>query len=1669
MKDLIGFLIVLLLLSASGVVQAQPVLVIAGKLTDADGQVLSRGFTIRVTNETNGIQASGISGTDGSYTVTLVAWPPDHTVAAEPGDELRVVVLNAEDTVVGIAEHTLTTAEIEQAVVVLDVPVEPTVTPIPVLAVSGTIRDEAGDSAGAGWSVSVANESRALRAAGITDASGKYALVLVNVEPDGVAAQVGDKIVVTVQDAGGQRQTTQRHTLTAADVQNAHATVSVQVRTVPNDPPQFLRVGDQVAASAQRLSFEIKEGEVFRLPLQADDPDGDPLSYSASPMPADARFEGSDFIWTPGFDTVDRVQARKTLELTLLVSDGKSQATQPIALRVQHVPNAASVRVDAVAQLAAIPGSTTPVTITVHDAQDQPVTDALITLEHVPEVGSVSTITPHTDGTHTATYTAGTVLGEVEFIATTENGVQGKASIELVPGPAVALHLTLDPSELLAGGKGTATVTVTALDAAEHTVRADDATVTYTPKFGQLGSLVRQSDGSQQATYTAGDSPGVLTFTAEAGGLQATAQLVLTEEAEPSATRSEIEIDSPMKAGETVTVRVRLLTAGGTPIPDVATQVSLEGTHTFIETDPTDADGDTQADLGQLKQAGSYAVQVRVLPDGPTIERAPVLLVIPAEPFKLMLDAPARAERGDQVVIHLQVEDRFQNPISDVEITLHTSLGKVTSSAIPQAEGVYAATFLSEVTGHAEVTAQIPGGPAESLSLEVMDTRAVIHSGEVSPRMAKAGDTITIRAYAEPGGQMHLTIQGVPGAQKRSMFETEPGVYEGTYEVPPGINVADARVTLDLQDMEGNLGKHTLESTLTIDTTQPPAPTDLRVEGGGITAENAAEVVVTAHATPGRAVTLRVVDVGESEATADEEGQVVWHLDAADWPNGEYLFEAAETPDEVGNAGTITRLRVVKDDRPQTSLLFVRISPAEIPFAARAVLEVTIGFTLQPPATVDIEVVLSPSEGDDRTYALTALPPDTPGEVAFEADVLGPWQYRVTWPGNTDHRAVEREGTFSVVAAAGNLTLEAADSSVKSGQPIRLTGELDPPRADQEIQLLAIAPNVSAWQQMPAVGKTSDMGRFEIQFVPEQSGLWQFQVVWQGLKDAAGAYQYARTLSPSVEVDVLHPTGKVVIAVGGDPTHGWEETFFKLGRYVYDSFLRRGFPAENVRFLSTVSKGSVDTPLNLRNLEDVLLQWGPEELTPDENLYVYLLSDNLREKGFILQRGVFGTERLEKSQVHEWLEALNRRKVNVVLFMESCYSGEYIQPATQPLQARRVVITSASRYTPAIIRRTDSFSRRFFTRLLLRQDLAEALTQTRLDMKDGLFLNAPQLDADGDGFSNEREDFALLEGLYLGDPALDTEGDEPAFFEWSPAQTLAEGVHSALIEAIIQGGGVTSTAEIFAPGQLDIADFDSWEALEGELVELVGDENTGYRATYDRFTGPGTYLIFLYAENADGFAIPAMTTVTVPGAKIEGDANENGCVDVEDLVLVGRHFGETPPSDPRADVNQDGTVDVGDLIRIGQHFDECVDASTAPLLVGISPLEAVQVAIAALNTLGDMPGRQIALEQLRAWLGQQVSEARLLPNYPNPCNPETWIPFQLTQQADVTIHIYDMQGHPVRMLNLGQREAGFYVDRDHAAHWDGRNAAGEYVSSGVYWAVMETSEGRFVRRMVVRK
>ena len=201
------------------------------------------------------------------------------------------------------------------------------------------------------------------------------------------------------------------------------------------------------------------------------------------------------------------------------------------------------------------------------------------------------------------------------------------------------------------------------------------------------------------------------------------------------------------------------------------------------------------------------------------------------------------------------------------------------------------------------------------------------------------------------------------------------------------------------------------------------------------------------------------------------------------------------------------------------------------------------------------------------------------------------------------------------------------------------------------------------------------------------------------------------------------------------------------------------------------------------------------------------------------------------------------------------------------------------------------------------------------------------------------------------------------------------------------------------------------------------------------------------------------------------DVNGDGMVNVLDLITIVANFDQTGPN--RADVNGDGIVNLLDLVMVAGAFGDGAAAAPTiypPHLKGITAADMqhllTQARQMALTDPTYLRGISV-LEQLLALL--LPKETALLPNYPNPFNPETWIPYQLAKSAEVTLHIYSVNGELVRTLSLGHQLAGMYQTRSRAAYWGGRNSLGETVASGVYFYTLTAGDYTATRKMLIRK
>ena len=351
-----------------------------------------------------------------------------------------------------------------------------------------------------------------------------------------------------------------------------------------------------------------------------------------------------------------------------------------------------------------------------------------------------------------------------------------------------------------------------------------------------------------------------------------------------------------------------------------------------------------------------------------------------------------------------------------------------------------------------------------------------------------------------------------------------------------------------------------------------------------------------------------------------------------------------------------------------------------------------------------------------------------------------------------------------------------------------------------------------------------------------------------------------------------------------------------------------------------------------------------------------------------------------------------------------------------------------------------------------------------------------------------------------------------AFFGFAPSAdyTVITGVDYAFSKSPIHVGD-TFTLDVRAENVPDMAgwqfdiDFNpevlqAVEVSEGDFLKSGGGATffrrggvdntngkiTGFsaaRTTTGGASGSGSLLQVTFKARSDGETRLALqnlrfgsaTGEEIPAGPHEirftvqrrlptGDVNRDGSVDILDLILVAQQLGKNVAADSPVDINGDGVVNIFDLTLVAQG----IGGAAAPGASMDATIEA-WISLARLEDNGSVAFRQgIAnLENLLVSLIPQ--ETALHANYPNPFNPETWIPYQLAVPADVTLTIHDMNGVTVRHFELERQAAGMYRSRNRAVYWDGRNGRGESVASGLYFYTLKAGEFAATRKMLIRK
>lgn len=293
---------------------------------------------------------------------------------------------------------------------------------------------------------------------------------------------------------------------------------------------------------------------------------------------------------------------------------------------------------------------------------------------------------------------------------------------------------------------------------------------------------------------------------------------------------------------------------------------------------------------------------------------------------------------------------------------------------------------------------------------------------------------------------------------------------------------------------------------------------------------------------------------------------------------------------------------------------------------------------------------------------------------------------------------------------------------------------------------------------------------------------------------------------------------------------------------------------------------------------------------------------------------------------------------------------------------------------------------------------------------------------------------------------------------WSEIHTLDNDVHEIGNVAFSPNGKTIMMAT--SDWEVRI-----WDTKTGETLRSLPGHRSGISGV--AFFPDGRTLV---SCSYDGTVLLWELAPSRDMDRIDGDVNGDRLVNLADLIRVVEGIGDTGERD--TDIDGDRVVNFYDVLQVaGKIGDAGIEASKDTLVtLGISASDVEGWLKQAQELDLTDPSAQRGVRFLEQLLAAFVPKRTvLLQNYPNPFNPETWIPYHLADGAEVEIAIHDVRGALVRRLTLEYQDAGYYVGRERAAYWDGRNDSGEAVANGDYFYRLRAGDFAASRRMVIVK
>jgi len=1014
--------------------------------------------------------------------------------------------------------------------------------------------------------------------------------------------------------------------------------------------------------------------------------------------------------------------------------------------------------------------------------------------------------------------------------------------------------------------------------------------------------------------------------------------------------------------------------------------------------------------------------------------------------------------------------------------------------------GTYTATAGVNVTD-APVTVTLTNWQGETATdtshTVTIDTTAAINWASVTPDKVKTGDTATITMMAETGGTAIFSIENVTTSIVMIESSSTPGKYIGHYTVSPGTNADNAKVMVHLTDASGNVNQ---------------------AEAGYITIDTVAYVTsVSISGSPAKLGDPIIVTlVGEAGGSCEFSiSGVVSGVDMSEAPAGVYTGSyvapagtnvtsatlTAKLTDAIGNPASRYGGRVAIDTESRIDTVSVSGSPAKTGESISVVMTGESGGSAQfsiagvvnnvpmteaayPQGKYTGEYIVA--DGDDVIEAvLTVVLTDAVGNVGANAD-----------------------NRVNIDTIAPEITsVDVSGSPAKAGEIIGvvMTGE---PSGSAKFSIAGVINNVAMTED------AAQSGTYTGTYTVVAGGDVIDAVLTASLEDAVG--NVSTDTSQSVDIDTTVPVitsvvvsgspagvgGSIDVTMVGEP--GGSAKFSIAGVVIDFAMVEDAAQPGTYTGTYVIAGGVVDT-INVTDavvtvtLADTV---GNESADASESVTIDTTIPEITSVDVTGSPARAG-ETITVVMVGEPGESAQFSIAGVaesIAMDESAdqpgtYTGTYTAVDGTNVADAVVTVTLADAVGNESADASQSVTIDTTVPEIISVDvigspanLGDTITITLVGEPGGaaqffiadVINNVPMTES-ADQPGTYTGTYTVTEDINVTDAVVTVTLTDAA------GNVSADSTRTVTIEATIpeiasvdvtgspakigEEIGVTMTGDPGASAQFSIAG----------IVENVTMEESAEQ--------PGTYTGSYTVAEGDMYVADAVVTATLEDAdgNIGTDANarvaiypswdvdRDGTIGIPDLVMVAAYFGQENPEYGDADVNGDGLVDILDLIVVCQHFDESINSASpgremAKAQPGQVPiLRELYESIRGIRGDAELIAAKELLAQLVGLTHFEVTKSRLMQSYPNPCNPETWIPYDLADPGNVTISIYSLSGKLVRTLDLGYKDMGRYADKARAAYWDGVNESGEKVSSGIYFYAIKSGEFSAVRKMLVTR